>query len=158
MGAMASKFTSLTIVFLNRLFGRRSKKTSKLRVTCLCVGDSPVTGGFPAQMASNAENVSIWWSHHVALWTCLIDSHCAQSTIYAFMVTVGLCSELLVWWQKHSGHIKKRVRGIALKAWLSSSMIIVVYHTMLLSKQMFIFIRNFAQTEKWVRGNSMCWM
>ena len=50
---------------LNRLFGRRSKKTSKLRVTGLCVGNSPLTGEFPAQMASNAENVSIWWRHHV---------------------------------------------------------------------------------------------
>ena len=45
---------------LNRLFRRRSKKTSKLRVTGLCVGNSPVTGEFPAQMASNAENASIW--------------------------------------------------------------------------------------------------
>ena len=36
----------------------------KLRVTGLCVGESPGTGGFPAQMASNAENVSIWWRHH----------------------------------------------------------------------------------------------
>ena len=50
---------------LNRLFGHRSKKTSKLRVTGLCVGNSPGTGEFPAQMASNAENVSIWWRHHV---------------------------------------------------------------------------------------------
>ena len=50
---------------LNLLFGRRSKKTSKLRVIGLCVGNSPVTGEFPAQMASNAENVSIWWRHHV---------------------------------------------------------------------------------------------
>ena len=49
---------------LNRSFGHRSKKTSKLRVTGLCVGNSPVTGEFPAQMASNAENVSIWWRHH----------------------------------------------------------------------------------------------
>ena len=49
---------------LNCLFGRRSKKTSKLRVTGLCVGNSPGTGEFPAQMASNAENVSIWWRHH----------------------------------------------------------------------------------------------
>ena len=48
---------------LNRLFRRRSKKTSKLRVTGLCAGNSPVTGEFPAQMASNAENVSIWWRH-----------------------------------------------------------------------------------------------
>ena len=49
---------------LNRFFGRRSKKTSKLCVTGLCVGSSPGTGEFPAQMASNAENVSIWWRHH----------------------------------------------------------------------------------------------
>ena len=51
---------------LNRLFRRRSKKTSKLRVTGLCVGNSPGTGEFLAQMASYAENVSIWWRHHVA--------------------------------------------------------------------------------------------
>ena len=49
---------------LYRLFRRRSKKTPKLRVTGLCVGNSPGTGEFPSQMASNAENVSIWWRHH----------------------------------------------------------------------------------------------
>ena len=49
---------------LNRLFGRKSKKTSKLRITGLCAGNSPGTGEFPAQMASNAEKVSIWWRHH----------------------------------------------------------------------------------------------
>ena len=49
---------------LNRLFRRSSKKTSKLSVTGLCAGNSPGTGEFPAQMASNAENVSIWWRHH----------------------------------------------------------------------------------------------
>ena len=49
---------------LNRSVGCRSKKTSKLRVTGLCVGNSPETGEFPAQMASNAENVIIRWRHH----------------------------------------------------------------------------------------------
>ena len=49
---------------LNRLFRRRSKKTSKLRVTGLCAGNSPGTGEFPTQMASDAENFSIWWRHH----------------------------------------------------------------------------------------------
>ena len=49
---------------LNRLFRLRSKKTSKLRVTGLRAGNSPVTGEFPAQRASNTENVSIWWRHH----------------------------------------------------------------------------------------------
>ena len=51
---------------LRRLIRRTSKKTSKLRVTGLCAGNSPETGEFPAQMASNAENVSIWWRHHVS--------------------------------------------------------------------------------------------
>ena len=49
---------------LNCLFGRRSKKTSKLRGTGLCAGNSPGTGEFPAQMASNAENICIIWRHH----------------------------------------------------------------------------------------------
>ena len=52
---------------LNRLLRRRSKKTSKLCVTGLCVGNSSGTGEFPAQRASNAENVSIWLRHHVSL-------------------------------------------------------------------------------------------
>ena len=49
---------------LGRLSGRRSKKSSKLCVSGLCAGNSPVTGEFPALRASNAENVSIWWRHH----------------------------------------------------------------------------------------------
>ena len=55
---------------LNRLFRRRSKKTSKLRVAGLCAGNSPVVGEFPAHMASNAENVSIWWRHHANAVFC----------------------------------------------------------------------------------------
>ena len=65
IGAMASQISSLTIVLHNRLFRSRSKKVPKLRVTGVCAGNSPVTGEFPAQMTSNAENVSIWWCHHV---------------------------------------------------------------------------------------------
>ena len=49
---------------LNSLFMRRSKKTSKLRVTGLCEGNSPVTAEFSAQRASNGENVSFWWRLH----------------------------------------------------------------------------------------------
>ena len=56
---------------LKRLFRPRSKKISKLHVTGLCVGNSPETGEFPAQRANNAENVSIWWRHHVS-WYLVI--------------------------------------------------------------------------------------
>ena len=66
---------------LNRLFGCRSKKTSKLRVTGLCAGNSPEAGELPAQMTSNAENVTFWWRHHVrdpdqwGWWKRLCDSN-----------------------------------------------------------------------------------
>ena len=56
------------VCFFSRLFRHRSKKTSKLHVTGLCAGNSPEAGEFPAQMASNAENVSIWWRHHAFKW------------------------------------------------------------------------------------------
>ena len=59
VGAMTSQFTSLSIVY-STVYSGADKKTSKLRVTGLCVGNSPVTGEFPAQMASNAEIFSIW--------------------------------------------------------------------------------------------------
>ena len=63
MGAMASQITSLTIVY-STIYSDASKRTSKLRVTGHCAGNSPGTGEFPTQMASYAENVSIWWPHH----------------------------------------------------------------------------------------------
>ena len=65
MNAMVSQITSLTIVYSTVCSRCRSKKASKLRVTGLCVGNSPVTGDFPARRASNAENASVWWRHHV---------------------------------------------------------------------------------------------
>ena len=74
---------------LNRSFRRRLKKISKLRVTGLCVGNSPVTGEFPVQMASNAENVSIWWRHHA---DCLVWHLCCQA-----LIPLGAISLLSVW-------------------------------------------------------------
>ena len=49
---------------LNPMFRSRSRRTSKLHVTGLREGNLPVTGGFPSQRNSNAENVSMWWRHH----------------------------------------------------------------------------------------------
>ena len=73
----------------NRLFGHRSKKTSKLRVTGLCAGNSPETGEFPAQMASNAENVSIWWRHHAFhLWMKYMISSWWTNTAKATMTEI----------------------------------------------------------------------
>ena len=85
---------------LNRLFRRRSKKTSKLRVTGLCVGNSPGTGEFPTQMASNAENVSIWWRHHdngnSYIWHLdLLKMACHQ--LQTSIVTLMQLSRAVLW-------------------------------------------------------------
>ena len=60
----------------NRLFRHRSKETSKLRVTSLCAGNSPVTGKFPVW---NAENISIWWRHHALEDNIAYINHAVQS-------------------------------------------------------------------------------
>ena len=73
MSVMASQTTGVCCL-LNCFFRRRSEKTSKLHVTGLCEGNSPVTGQFPTQRASNAENASIWWRHHVkCVWKLQIQ-------------------------------------------------------------------------------------
>ena len=77
---------------LTRLFGCRSKKTSKLCVTGLCAGNSPGTGEFPAQMVSNAENVSIWWRHHITSPVC----HNAPCTSLFWMVHCGMWVRCIV--------------------------------------------------------------
>ena len=74
---------------LNRLFRRKSKKTSKLRVTGLCAGNSPGTGEFPAQMASYAENVSIWWRHHVICENYVSSSFQLLALAYFFMIKLN---------------------------------------------------------------------
>ena len=64
MGAIASQITGLTFVY-STVYSDADERKPKLRVTGLYAGNSPGIGEFPAQMASNAENVSIWWRHHV---------------------------------------------------------------------------------------------
>ena len=59
MCAMAHQITSLTIVYSNVYSGTDQRK-HQISASLAFV----VTGEFPAQIASNAENVSIWWRHH----------------------------------------------------------------------------------------------
>ena len=47
MSAMASQITSLTSVYSGVCSDADQKKTSKLRVTGLCEGNSPATGDSP---------------------------------------------------------------------------------------------------------------
>ena len=56
MRAMASQITSLPL-FTQPLIQAQIKDNIKLCVTGLCDGNSPVTGEFPAQRASNPEKM-----------------------------------------------------------------------------------------------------
>ena len=60
MGAMVSQITRLTIIYSavcsDEDQGKHQSSASLVFVA--------VTGEFPAQRASNAENISIWWRHH----------------------------------------------------------------------------------------------
>ena len=68
---------------LNRLFRRWSKRSSKLCVTGLYEETSSMTGEFPIQItqASNAENVSIWWRHHVTF----VSFYCYYIMLHGFV-------------------------------------------------------------------------
>ena len=102
MSAMASQITSLTIVDSTVYSRRRSKKTSKLRVTGLCAGNSPMTVKFPSQRASNAENVSIWWRHRIT----------GDISILTFLNEIVLFLFIFLW------NLFPRVTSIISQHWL----------------------------------------
>ena len=78
---------------LNSLFGRRSKKTSKFRVSGLCVGNSPETGEFPAQMASNAD---FFFHLMTSSWThCDLMMPCGYKSRATLAQAMGWIIELL---------------------------------------------------------------
>ena len=61
MGTMASQITKLIIVCSTIYSGTDQRKHwSSASLAFL----SKVTGEFPAQMANDVENVSIWWRRH----------------------------------------------------------------------------------------------
>ena len=76
---MASPITGVSIVYSTIWLNQ----TSKRHVSGLYEENPPVTGEFPSQRASNAENVSIWWRHNKTYE--IEDTHipiCTKSFIY----------------------------------------------------------------------------
>ena len=77
---------------LNHLFRGRSKKTSKLRVTGLCEGNSPVNGEFPAQRASKGEKC-----FHLMTSSWILNKSKSKKTLF----NVGQCKQYNI-----SSHLK----------------------------------------------------
>ena len=74
MGAMVSQISSLTIVYSTVYSGANQRKHQNSASLAF------VRCEFPAQMASNAENVSIWWRHHDDVLQCIVET--SQSCNY----------------------------------------------------------------------------
>ena len=75
MGGIASQITSLTIVY-STIYSGADQRKHQSPASLAFVRDihrGPMK--FPAQMASNAENVSIWWRHHaMGTHPCFVES------------------------------------------------------------------------------------
>ena len=82
VSVIACQITCVSIVYSN--------KTTKLCVTSLCEGNSLMTGEFPAQRASNAENVSTWWRHHINLVSTFLAD-------ILYPNVIGFCQSWKLW-------------------------------------------------------------
>ena len=115
MGGTASEINSLAIIHSTVYTGADQRK-HKSTASLLFAGNSPVTGEFPAQMASYAENVSIWWRHHVlSIHAMLIDS------------TPFVCLPLA----RLSSRFSKRSKNVCSSAYITRMMrkLVVLYST-----------------------------
>ena len=91
MSPMASQITSHGIVYITVYSGADKKNhQSSASLAFVRAESSPGTGEFPAQKASNAENVSIWWRNHVNI---AVTSH------WLLSVTNGCSGHLISWEQ-----------------------------------------------------------
>ena len=106
---------------LNRVFRRRSRKISKLRATGLCTWNSLVTGEFPAQKASYADNVSIWWRHHALISTglslytlsnCFAISHRPRYLVSLALMPCSLQNFKTIWQSRDTLWVKEISRSL----------------------------------------------
>ena len=75
--------------------GTYQRKHQTSAVTGLCAGNSPGTGEFPAQRASYAENVSIWWRHHAKIISGISSLHLLLPLYHPFPLSFSLSFQLL---------------------------------------------------------------
>ena len=66
MGEIGSQITSLTIVY-SIVYSDADERKQQSSASLVFV-----RGIHPAQMASNAENTSIWWRHHASRYAVIV--------------------------------------------------------------------------------------
>ena len=101
MGTMASQITSPRIVYLAIYSGADQRKHQSFASLAFVRG---IHREFPAQMASNAENVSIWWLHHVITYgSC---NRCHQKW------PVRRHESFIFQWHRKTGLVRKQFNSL----------------------------------------------
>ena len=102
MTMLASQITSLTVVYSIVYSGVNQRKhQSSASLAFVCMGNSPGTGEFPAQMASYAENVSIWWRHHELSLSALYVLFVGQCWNFFARITTTVFNYRKKFWHRH---------------------------------------------------------
>ena len=111
MGAMACQITSLTIVY-STVYSDADQGKHQSSASLAFVWE-PGTGEFPAQMASDAENVSIWWRHHDRkehmiqnYFVCPLHHLNAIIKCRGYHYVASICENMLNRWKVTQGHIR----------------------------------------------------
>ena len=146
MTTIASQITSLTVVYSIVYSDADQRKHQTPRHWPLC-GEFTGTGEFPAQRASYAENVSIWWRHHEIAPVTTPKLLCNNMAIYRIHLTklvVGkggpsltmICGVLADMWEMIPSHSlnNHHLRAISHKM-LKISIIDTLYHITAVSQR-----------------------
>ena len=79
---------------LNRLSGADERNHQSSASLAFVGGNSPVTGEFPAQRASDAEKVSIWWRYHRCEISIKIQDACENTKWWSFCLGLNMLNVL----------------------------------------------------------------
>ena len=96
MSARASTITDVTM-FTQPFVQAQIKENIIAPRHWLCEGNSPVTDEFPAQRASNADNISIWWRHHALFCNAAAPGYSVMHADVIFKLDKGFrhCKQYL---------------------------------------------------------------
>ena len=100
MTTVASQITSLTVVY-SIVYSGAGQRKHQSPASLAFVRGIHRAGEFPAQRASNAENVSIWWRHHASWYQfgqrCTRKPPDREHIVAASLQTVIITNSLLVY-------------------------------------------------------------
>ena len=96
MTMLSSQITSLTVVYSIVYSGVNQRKHQSSASLVFVWEIHRGTGEFPAQMASYAENVSIWWRHHVFILILACVIHPEPGSLSNHTVVIFLLDNSLL--------------------------------------------------------------